>query len=535
MYMDIVPKQIDRIGTSNNGAFCFDDCIATYAGYIGRSYEMMYGNCWSFSLIPGRMNDTTSLVEIMNTDRNESYRLLEKLHGIKLKREKLLESSKAKSYILEELEAGRPTVFITDAFWCPWDPVFQKYHNIHAFLIVGFDETNNSFICVDSYFLKCNSVLPMECFINGYKGIYSFEALPEPVVINYEEVIRDHAKSLLSGCSGENHFELMRSFGSELMNIDIKRQLEDSGEFWLCPIFQVFNYIISTRVLYANALKYIADKSNIKYVAEILESFLLVIEKWNVAKGMLIKSFSLNNTHTEVVRKLSDTIIELAKEEEGLALDITKANIDQLNIKASIKDNKVSRQDIINYSCNDYVFIDLSGYLNNKGFDTYPPKSPMSDFTSYGHYFIREEDFIRDTWNVGDMLFKVHIDPNETYDNVSCMGQEISVPEGYYGRIRIMGCSEYGSYTDKVGIYTTGGNVYSIPITFYEWCDNSNKDILAWKGRIAHKKENEVLIIDQEHKIYAKEFVLSYNEKINKIKLPECPNLHLFAISMLKS
>ena len=50
MKLEVFPKQLDRIRKGNfHSRFCFDDCIVTLAGYVKRSYELMYSNSWNFA------------------------------------------------------------------------------------------------------------------------------------------------------------------------------------------------------------------------------------------------------------------------------------------------------------------------------------------------------------------------------------------------------------------------------------------------------------------------------------------------------
>jgi hypothetical protein len=48
-----------------------------------------------------------------------------------------------------------PVLLEFDAYWCPWDWGFRRYHNPHhAFLITGVDLEAREFICADPYFKK---------------------------------------------------------------------------------------------------------------------------------------------------------------------------------------------------------------------------------------------------------------------------------------------------------------------------------------------------------------------------------------------
>lgn len=535
MQIDLPPVQIDRIRQGNlHTSFCFDDCIATLSKYIGRDFELMYSGSWSFGFDPADSSCLSSIGKRVRIDRLNKYRLLEKYHGITLTDNNLPESEGI-DCIKSNLESGKPVILIIDCFWCPWDPGFRKYHNSgHSFLITGFDEERNTFKCTDGYYMKKDLCLPIDCYSKGFVGTASYSVAPEPAVGSPAEIVKNCAEALIQDNNGVNCFEQMRDFGRELLHLNPEIELEGYDSFWETPVWYAFDSIISSRIEYAISLKYAADKEGGAVFEGIEDMLCRLIERWNVCKGMLSKIFSSDRRAGEVQKRLCNRVLEAAEKEEEIAGLIVKTNRNLRTAKDVFIADRECDNTVMPYYQSSCVFIDLSNFKNNKAFDIYPSSGATADFTGHGHYFIYDGLLGEDILKIGERAFKVNIKPFDCYDNVSCSEQNIPVPEGIYNRIFIMGCAEYGDYSDTLKIQLKDDRCLELPIMFYEWSHSANNDTAAWEGKIAEKKDGEWVSGNRLHKIYAKGYRLDCNTEVSSIRLPDCPNIHIFAITMQK-
>ncbi len=529
MYIDIIPEKVERSVGENGGGFCFDDCICTYARYVGFDWELMFSDTWNFS--PQQSYDSS---EYNNEIHNKKLILLEKTHGIQLKHHRVSEYEGV-HIINKELQNGRPVILELDAFWCPWDPAFQKYHNRHCFLINGFDDASNSFICVDPYFMQKDSLFSVEYYKNGFVEIITFNLLTKPLEKQPEEMIRAYVMDMLNG-STPNYFENTRRFGMNLENIDFEKEIASNKQFWITTIYRVFEKILTTRVEYVVVLKYVAKKYNNPFFYELVDSFSEITNMWNVCRGMLIK-ISINNHKQKLIKRLSEKMIQIVDEEEQIAWDIIEMQRTIINSKKisvvipEYLNGSIQKQ----YPKENIVFADLAEYTNNRGFGTCPFTDSRADFTSYGQCFLMDSDSPMGVFEIDNMIFKVFTNKNGDKDNISCMGQHIAIPEDNYNRIQIMGCSEYGNYSDNIEIQSVDGEYHALPITLYDWSNTSNTDITAWSGKIIDIEGEQLIPSNEIRKIYAKDYTFCINEKIKGIQLPDCPNIHIFALTMFKS
>lgn len=117
----------------------------------------------------------------------------------------------------------------------------------------------------------------------------------------------------------------------------------------------------------------------------------------------------------------------------------------------------------------------------------------------------------------------------DSYDNISCMGQIIEISSNYCSQIMILSCAEWGNYFETIIINYTDGFSINIPFEVSDWAmkNQASHEVVAWDG---------VCIKIGDYKgvayIYAQGHLLSHNGFISTIILPNCSNIHIFAISL---
>lgn len=131
---------------------------------------------------------------------------------------------------------------------------------------------------------------------------------------------------------------------------------------------------------------------------------------------------------------------------------------------------------------------------------------------------------------------KFHV-PNITkisLDNLTCNGQIISVEKDQYNCFMLLGCSEQNSFTDEVEIYYSDGSNEKVIISLSNWyLPPQFEDCIAWQGNIVEKVDGSSILSTHLYQIFASKYRMNLDNKhIISIKLPECLNMHLFAISL---
>ena len=136
-------------------------------------------------------------------------------------------------------------------------------------------------------------------------------------------------------------------------------------------------------------------------------------------------------------------------------------------------------------------------------------------------------------WDYKCFMFKTNILSNQ-YDNISCLGQEIYFQNDKYNEIMLLGSCEFGSFREDILLYQDDELKQKLQVCFTDWvlAPEFGEEIL-WQGKMLIKegKGYGFSKVYSTH-LLGQRYFIQGNHEINKIKLPECPNMHIFAISL---
>lgn len=528
MKLNIEAKKMPRPFINNNLPFCFEDCIATLANYLGLEYEFMFMESWNCNY---RYNGESCEIEtdrVLETQVAMYSKLLSIWHGICL--EKVKDDYISLEIIQGYLSQGNPIILLIDTYWCPWDPIYQKEHLFHTVLIIGFDKEEDSFICLDPYYDMETYFFPFADLKQSPMMLFTYHV----VNVNYsmdmlKESLLKCPQSLLEKKDDVNAFHNLRQIGMlfEQDKIDIYKYAGDL--FWKSPIFYLLNELTCSRHKYMLALKLYALQNGKMLNGRVLEQEKEALEKWTILRGMVIKAICLKKRNTEIIKKIKQLLDEIAGMEEEIALIICtdkflEEKSNGFEIENIVTQKVTSRQDM--------YYVDIEKDFNNRAFDLYPAKCNLTDFTSNGHYFILDGEEQKTFWNVGDAKYKVNIGSEESYDNISCMGQIIEIQRGRYCKMQIMAAAEYGSYNGLFVFNDAGEEKLKKSIMVQDWSDKDSKSTVMWEGVIAEKRGEDTILHKRIHRIYSTVIVFPEELELDQIVLPTCPNIHIFGITL---
>ncbi|MDR5002041.1 MULTISPECIES: BtrH N-terminal domain-containing protein [Brevibacillus] len=523
--LDIIPLHHD----SRN---CKEDTIVTVATWWKRDYALMFLESWGFAFDQTQWKQSGKLYQSITPGIGDMLNLLRHLHGIEIFVKGSVSLQDTVALVESELQESRPVAIDLDSYYCPWSHGYQKYHSIHTCLIVGADKASQTYTLVDCFYERQNVTISIaDCFRQECRGIALFRKLPEhEQAFDWKQTILYALKQTLYREREATAFEKMREFADVLQQLPtVAGEFNDSQQVWMSPLLSILHAISNGRKHFASALQYVHDRFQIDSLAPLIQDLTYSAAQWSTVLSMLTKAY-YQSGDSKLIQRAASKVRMVAELEEKVA--------DQLqNICGErphhLADDKRERSKAgAGYSR--MTFIDLADSCNNKGFSHVAASACTADLTLMGEVFLLEDVPEQPIWNVNGMEFSLPALAENRNDNISCAGQEINVPEGYYSSLLILGCSECGSYTERIEILYEDNVVRYIPIQFTDWyMEPMFGETTAWVGKGAARREGQVEILDFPVRLLVQQYYLNPSRKMLRIKLPDCPNIHIFAMTLM--
>lgn len=524
-------KKLPRLLGSTTPSFCLDDCLATYAVTVKGEYEFAYFDALR-AVYSSKESKTKGIGKSVDFDILIEENLA-KYVGIK--REKLsVDAKEGIKQILQEADENVAYQLTMLGFDCPWDWRFQVIKaGAHSLYIVGWDEEKKELECLDPYYEKQQVYLPYENYINGF--MYLTKVTYEPCEdFNPEQVLKEKLKNLLQ--SGQ--ITTLKEMAKDIKeHFDLKLEIDqyNENEFFdmneiqhRIHINSVMKELSHNRVRFAVMLQKLARKDSKKReeLDKLADDVLHLAEKWDSVRMMLIKKVFVRKTG-KIAEYLSKKTLDVVEQEE---IYIQKL-IHVLEGK-QIKDEETQ---VSEKGKNDGVtiFANLIPFFNNEGIGQYGSKT--ADFNNSEEYFIRDKFPINSKVCYLDTEFFMPEKQEGKEDNIACSRQVIHIKHGYYTSIAFLGCSEWGNYKEDVVINYEDGvkDIYRMELG--DWMPNLE---FGQPQNIAFQSEKAVVLVNgklvdvEECNTYVAHIHTKRDKKITSITLPECINMHIFAITL---
>jgi hypothetical protein len=211
----------------------------------------------------------------------------------------------------KELSQQRPIIIFLDYYWCPWNKdVGTPFHNPnHTTLVIGIDELG--LICLD-YSPRCdNCVLPFEYI----------SKIDEYLTLNFEKPNLNYCNSIITRgiqiINDHNIFNAMRKFGKHIQeSFNPVKEMEDIENNAYIPKVWNLKLIAESRCLYANTLRAIAKKKNIKPLLLTAERLELAKPMWLDISRLFTKIYVSKDM--SLTKKIAEKIYEIADYEESI-------------------------------------------------------------------------------------------------------------------------------------------------------------------------------------------------------------------------
>lgn len=513
---------------------CNEYTNALVATWAGRDYDMMFAEAL---LIDWDAEADFLLKKKIDYHEWKMYKCLERYHGIRvssqISRTELMKYGGLITFIAKELKNNYPVwaCFIMNGLAC-FSEEDKKWENgLNYAMLVGMDEvTEQLYFRVIHFHDKYPEVLTMS-FREAQRSIYT--------VRQYKYVHRQQA--------GINIDYLLAETTAHFSNKQITKKLESFLDYFEKeadydmifggveqnglknqPLIYNLSILYRSRVLFSFCLSYLAVLNKHIALQEIADEMAVNGGKFYNIRGIILKTNFYGTITRQDKLKISDyfrriidsekQLLELMKRPETLACRHKKARpTDQMSV---------------DYFNTPFYFIDLKKYFNNLAFSDIISKDSPANFDGIGGYFLNDKYPYGKLLSVDTMRFLLAV-KNIEQDNISCQKQKITLAGGYYKRMMILASSCHGSFKDYFTfVYEDGEPEKVLMASSSFWYPKAHfAETIAWQGPYVMLLNGSYHLESRELNIYAKDYLITDERRLVAIVLPDCPDIHIFALS----
>lgn len=304
--LDIKPINDERLT-------CFERPLCVVASWVNRDYEPLFLGGFSFSQNYVKsyncVTEVQDMLVLMKTYTNTT--------GIKVNICHKDNFDYFQSIVINMLKHGLPIMTFIDSYWCPWYPSYKTSHIKHYILIIGINEENNEYYCLDRYdetnYIR---ILPFSDIENGRGEYFTFYVKPDfsPCLNDYIKILRSNLLSVnnSSYCMWNN----MLKFKQDLMfNFDMISEVKDVHTYKVASIYTWLKGISNSRSKLKDSLIWLNKTYHTFFSEDILNLLDESYKKWWKIILLLIKVLS-SETKIEycIAANTVEQIILLEKE-----------------------------------------------------------------------------------------------------------------------------------------------------------------------------------------------------------------------------
>ncbi|AEY64971.1 hypothetical protein [Clostridium sp. BNL1100] len=422
------------------------------------------------------------------------------------------------SMTAEEILFGRPVIMVVK-----YNSLFYNvyYKNMgfklnHGLLVNEFNESNKTFCIKDQLYKD---------ILDTYKNAF----FPLHITFDMLKVIWEHSNKQfrreLASCADS----IYSIYQNEEVNLDTNKaisialsMMDDKNE--LINIIENFdgtkdfdNNIVFNRLRFHGCLEPIFHILYEQCINKSLDLARLQDTKKKVEniRSKAINALSKASRRCDTISKeRKDELCKMVAEGDKILLNLMKTLV------VCESEKKLS-----NY------FIDITEHYNNQAFENTLRDDSRADITGEGTHYIFQDLVVNEEWKKGDFCFNYSYLPAQP-DNISCNAQVICIPEINAQYISILGCSEFGSYNEKLVIEYSDGSKRVITADFSDFFQPPIYGEKAyWTGAAAERRNGRTRYHSFNARLFAKRYRIEPGCVV-KIHLPKKRNVHIFALTL---
>ncbi|NMM53188.1 BtrH N-terminal domain-containing protein [Paenibacillus aquistagni] len=507
---------------SFQGLDCIDVLVVSYAKFLGREVSLIFGDSWSFKFNENPLNQSDTLGDRIGLNSCNVRNILEKKCGVGVEFTFSVTPNDIMIILEKELNNGIPIGIYIDSFYCPWHDRYKQDHGNHYCLAIGLDK-NKGIICIDPAFMPdSEGILPFDDFVAGSDSYFVFNVSPSVIIDDYKAYFYESLEKI----SNSNMFSEIRRC-SEVFGESFDYYVECANIMdnpWWCNLFRKLISISGGRRQFLEFVDYVSLKSDLCIPQVIIERFNEVCSKWDVIRFLLVKH-NKSGFDDAQKKKISELMYYLADEEEEICEMLIRGETTTFE----------SQTKLIGGSSNSKcTCVNLKPHFNNRAFGNLSENN-SADFTGLTEWYLGDNFEKLRSLKIDRMSFEINInDTMQRYDNISCDEQKVKVPQGRYNSIMILAAAENGDFYSTIFLDLFDDSKLELHIKVSDWTKPSFNEDIAFMTRRVHKYNQKAEIIQGDYGyLYGYKYKIPTDNLIKSITLPICPNIHIFAISLV--
>ena len=512
-------KKVQRFYNKAAGdAFCFDDCLCTFANSCGVDFRVA---CIESLRLSFKIEN-----DELRPNDYESYGNVAEMLGINSEELKESQGEDLLNRVIKELKDNKVILTSINGNSCPWDWRYGEMdlEGGHSFFTVGVDEDHKEIICVDPYYDRPEERLSYDDFIQGVTGaiVYTYEnkGMPgkEQLILraDSEKTYWDEAYTTLDAFSRNLKKYIEESF----QQMGEGREMSGSyGDINGNIIYHLMEEISNGRVRFAWFLQYLEDQKILKD-EEMTNCFVDISKMWGTIKKMFVKNIYRGKMEVD---NLQEKIKEVTVLEKDALCELSALLHSEKEIDPSAEGKNEKTGNL------QYVIADISEYYNNKGFSD--GNAEDSDFSGFGEWIDVNSFQLGEEFHFGDTPVFIKKGSNGS-DNIVCKKQRIEIAKAKCSKICFLACTDWEEYKDIFELHYTDGTSAKKILDISEWILDRNKKVdnicFTAKKNIKGSKTKF-----ENCNVYYYEMTCNSEKELSAIVLANNENIHIFGMTLL--
>lgn len=496
--------------------FCLETAFSTICNYFDIPYQMLFAQTWGYDYQGEDLciGNNISLIDWQLRDKIKQFGIIEEV----------IPEDNAENlvYIRTAVKQGKLAIVSMD---------MAKFNEMNGtsytelyspYLLCSYD---GEFIAYDLHYTHEKISMSNEVFMYACRRGLLYGTETQKVSFNFKYNIKELYKTLIPSKPNFEKIEhLANLFASGVVDLEYEtKDLTEGENPTEAPIIRKIETLSRGRNLFSLYLEYINGMITEIDITEACGKISYWAGRWNLIKVILIKAYYRKDFSQNVMRKVALILYDIARGEKELynqLLHTTAKKMEKIECDLFGKNEKlfIKKEKMIG--------IDLSKFYNNAGVKLVGTEK-SADITGVGAYIEYEEEQIEKAALEHKCFFDFGYIAKLPFDNMLCQGQEIDMPTGVYNRLKILGCSDYGNFSDYLTICYENMEKKEI-IQFSSWINKEplfNEQVYC-TGKL---KEINVRLNQSAGTLFVQTIGLQ-QRMINSIKFPNCPTMHVFLL-----